>query len=69
MASRLAKLEDTTSSSMASEYVAYIKWARTRALVYEASVEDYFAEHGQRLGVPIHVVESKVRAVLERVRN
>ena len=66
---RLARLEDTTSSSMASEYVAYIKWARTRALVYVASVEDYFAEHVQRLGVPIHVVESKVRAVLERVRN
>ena len=63
---RLARLEDTTSSSMASEYVAYIKWARTRALVYVASVEDYFAEHGVRLGVPLHVVETKVRALLER---
>ena len=61
-----SRLEDAIASSMASEYVAYTRWARQRNLVYVATVSDYFVSLAHHLGISTPLVETKVRALERR---
>ena len=58
-----AVLQDLVAKSMASEYIAFSRWAKTRNLVYVPSVADFFATRARDLGIAAATIETHVCAL------
>ena len=64
-----SRLEDAIASSMASEYVAYTRWARQRNLVYVATVSDYFVSLAHHLGISTPTFRRWLKAGRVKIRR
>ena len=58
---RLPLLERTTAGFLASEYIAYRRWAKRRKVVYVCPLADYHAAVLTVLGITAETVDVQVR--------
>ena len=58
---RLPLLEQATAGYLASEYVAYKRWAKRRKIVYVCPLADYHASVLTALGITLASVDEQVR--------